>query len=142
MVPAGGAGQERARPVSIRDVARLAGVSHQTVSRVINGQPRVRESNREAGLATVRELGFRPNQAARALASGQTRAVTVLTPNTTRYGYAATLQGIEEAAPAAGSPVGIRVLDSAVPAAVRATVEQACEPTAGGVIVIAYDLAG
>lgn len=128
--------------MSIRDVARAAGVSHQTVSRVINGQPGVRESTREGVLASIRELGFRPNQAARALASGQTRAVTVLTPNTTRYGYAATLQGIEEAARAAGFSVGIRVLESSAPAAVRATVEQACEPAAGGVIVIAYDLAG
>jgi DNA-binding LacI/PurR family transcriptional regulator len=129
--------------VSIRDVARTAGVSHQTVSRVINGQPGVREPTREGVLAAIRELGFRPNQAARALASGQTRAVTVLTPNTTRYGYAATLQGIEEAARAAGFAVGICVLDSSAPAAVRATVERAAsEPTAGGVIVIAYDLAG
>jgi DNA-binding LacI/PurR family transcriptional regulator len=128
--------------VSIRDVARAAGVSYQTVSRVINGQVGVKESTRHSVLASIRELGFRPNQAARALASGQTRAVTVLTSNTTLYGYAATLQGIEEAARASGFSVGIRVLDSAEPAAVRATLERDIDPTAGAVIVIAYDLAG
>jgi len=128
--------------VSIRDVARRAGVSYQTVSRVINGHPAVRESTRERVLSSIAELGFRPNRTARALARGQTRAVTVLTPNTTLYGYAATLQGIEEAARAAGFSVGICVLDSAAPGAVRATVEAACDPTAGAVIVIAFDLAG
>jgi DNA-binding LacI/PurR family transcriptional regulator len=128
--------------VSIRDVARAAGVSYQTVSRVINGQAGVKESTRQSVLASIRELGFRPNRAARALASGQTRAVTVLTSNTTLYGYAATLQGIEEAARASGFSVGIRVVDSPEPAAVRAALERDIDPTAGAVIVIAYDLAG
>ena len=128
--------------MSIRDVAHRAGVSYQTVSRVINGHPAVRESTRERVVVSIAELGFRPNRTARALASGQTRAVTVLTSNTTRYGYAATLQGIEEAARAAGFSVGICVLDSPAPGAVRATVEAACDPTAGAVIVIAFDLAG
>jgi DNA-binding LacI/PurR family transcriptional regulator len=50
--------------VSIRDVARAAGVSYQTVSRVINGQAGVKESTRQSVLASIRELGFRPNQAA------------------------------------------------------------------------------
>jgi DNA-binding LacI/PurR family transcriptional regulator len=128
--------------VSIRDVAHRAGVSYQTVSRVINGHPAVRESTRERVLASIAELGFRPNRTARALASGQVRAVTVLTSNTTRYGYAATLQGIEEAARAARFSVGICVLDSPESGAVRAMVEAACDPTAGAVIVIAFDLAG
>jgi len=58
---------QRPRQVSIRDVARAAGVSHQTVSRVINGHPGVRVSTRNGVLASIRELGFRPNQVARAL---------------------------------------------------------------------------
>ena len=134
--------RQRARPASIRDVARAAGVSHQTVSRVINGHPRVRESTRQQVLASIRKLAFRPNRAARVLASGRTKAVTVLAANTTHYGYAATLQGIEEAARAAGFSVGICVLDSAEPEAVAAMVERVSDPTAGAVIVIAFDLAG
>ncbi len=47
-------------------------------------------------------LGYRPNRAARALANGMDRAVTVLTSNTNLFGYAETLGGIEEAARAAG----------------------------------------
>jgi DNA-binding LacI/PurR family transcriptional regulator len=132
----------RSRQVSIRDVARAAGVSHQTVSRVINGHPGVRASTRNGVLASIRELGFRPNQAARALARGHARAVTVLTSNTARYGYVQILRGIEEAARQAGYTVGVRVLDTSDPAGVQAAVEQTCQPGAGSVVVIAYDLAG
>jgi DNA-binding LacI/PurR family transcriptional regulator len=96
---------------SIWQVARAAGVSHQTVSRVINGKPHVRPATRAHVLATIEELGFTPNRAAQALAGGPVRAVTVLTAETAAYGYAAALRGIEEAARAAGFTVGISVLE-------------------------------
>ena len=92
------------RPASIRDVATAAGVSHQTVSRVINGHPSVRPATRARVEAAIAELGFRRSATAHALASGRSRSVTVLTSNTTHYGYAAALKGIEEAARAAGLP--------------------------------------
>jgi DNA-binding LacI/PurR family transcriptional regulator len=130
------------RPASIRDVARAAGVSYQTVSRVINGHPSVKPSTRARVLSSIEELGFRPNRAARALAMGQTKTVTVLMGNTTLYGFAMTLQGIEEAARTAGFSVGICVLDSDEPAAVAATVDRAVDPVGGAVIVIAWDRAG
>jgi DNA-binding LacI/PurR family transcriptional regulator len=128
--------------VSIRDVARVAGVSYQTVSRVINEQSGVKDSTRRQILLAIEEMGFRPNRAARALSSGHSRSVTVFTSDTTSYGRAATLQGIEEAARTAGFFVGISVLDCPDPAAIRATVERSCDPGAGGVIVIAFDLTG
>lgn len=123
-------------------MARAAGVSYQTVSRVINGHPRVKESTRAKVLATIDDLGFRPNRAARALASGQTRAVTVLVLDTTLYGYAATVQGIEEAARADGFSVGICVLDTVAPEELAATMARVSDPTAGALIVIAWDQAG
>jgi DNA-binding LacI/PurR family transcriptional regulator len=129
------------RPFSIRDVAAAAGVSYQTVSRVINGHPSVRPSTRELVLATIEDLGFRPNRAARALAGGPVQSVTVLTPNTTLYGYQAGLQGIEEAARAVGFAVGVRVVESARPTEVAEAVRRAVEP-GGSLIVIAYDQAG
>jgi DNA-binding LacI/PurR family transcriptional regulator len=129
------------RSVSIRDVAAAAGVSYQTVSRVINGHPAVRPSTRELVRAAIEELGFRPNRAARALAGGPVQSVTVLTPNTTLYGYQAALQGIEEAARAAGFSVGVRVIESAAPPEVADAVARAVEP-GGALIVIAYDEAG
>jgi DNA-binding LacI/PurR family transcriptional regulator len=130
-----------ARSVSIRDVAAAAGVSYQTVSRVINEHPSVRPSTRELVRAAIVDLGFRPNRAARALAGGPAHSVTVLTPNTTLYGEVAGLQGIEEAARAAGFTVGVRVVESTVPAEVSDAVARAIEP-GGALIIIAYDQAG
>jgi DNA-binding LacI/PurR family transcriptional regulator len=127
--------------VSIRDVAAAAGVSYQTVSRVINNHPSVKASTRELVAATIESLGFRPNRAARALAGGPVQSVTVLTPDTSLYGSSAALQGIEEAARAAGFAVGIRVVESAEPAEVSDAVGRAIEPRSA-LIVIAYYKAG
>ena len=127
------------RPVSIRDVAAAASVSYQTVSRVINNHPSVKESTRAAVLAAISDLGFRPNRAARSLAGGRVNAVTVLTSDTTRYGYAATLQGIEEAARAAGFAMGIQVLEAG--GQITDAVQRATEPGTA-LIVMAYDRAG
>jgi len=127
--------------VSIRDVANEAGVSHQTVSRVINGSPSVKESTRQVVLDTIARLDFRPNRAARALAGGPVQSVTVLTSNTRQYGFAAALEGIEEATRAAGFALSVRVVESGTPGDVRDAVERAIEP-AGALIVIAYDRAG
>ena len=129
------------RSASIRDVAAAAGVSYQTVSRVINNHPSVKLSTREQVLAAIEDLGFRPNRAARALAGGPVQSVTVLTSNTTLYGYTAALQGIEEAARAAGFAVGVSVVESDAPADVADAVTRAVEQ-GGALIVIAHDKAG
>jgi DNA-binding LacI/PurR family transcriptional regulator len=86
------------RAAAMSDVGRLAGVSHQTVSRVINGSPNVRPETRERVIAAMVELGYRPNLAARALATGRTRTLGVVGIDTTRYGPASVLFGIERAA--------------------------------------------
>lgn len=136
---AGDAGGQR--PASIYDVAAAAGVSYQTVSRVINGHPNVKGSTRELVLATITRLGFRPNRAARALAGGPVRSVTVLTSNTTLYGQRSVLQGIEEAARTADFAMGVRVIESEETAAVADAVERATEQ-GGALIVVAFDRAG
>jgi DNA-binding LacI/PurR family transcriptional regulator len=84
------------------DVAKLAGVSHQTVSRVINGSPQVRPATRERVLAAMRELDYRPNSAARALVTGRSQTLGVVSFDTTLYGPASTLYAIERAAHDAG----------------------------------------
>lgn len=99
------------KPVSIFDVAKHAGVSHQTVSRVINDAPMVAAATRAKVKAAIAELGYRPNRSARALAGGAVRSVTVLTFDTSLYGTAETLRGIEDAASAAGFTVLVSVLD-------------------------------
>lgn len=60
------------------DVARLAGVSHQTVSRVINGGPNLRPATRERVEEAIRQLGYRPNTAARALVTKRSATIGVI----------------------------------------------------------------
>ncbi len=86
------------RPPVMTDVARLAGVSHQTVSRVLNDHPNVRAQTRESVLAAISELGYRPNAAARTLVTRRTRTLGVISFDTTLYGPASMLYGIEGAA--------------------------------------------
>jgi DNA-binding LacI/PurR family transcriptional regulator len=90
------------KPAIMSDVGRLAGVSHQTVSRVINGSRHVSPQTRERVLAAMSELGYRPNSIARALVTGRTRTLGVVSFDTTLYGPASTLFGIERAAHEAG----------------------------------------
>jgi DNA-binding LacI/PurR family transcriptional regulator len=89
------------------DVARLAGVSQQTVSRVVNGRSDVRAQTRERVFAAMRMLDYRPNSAARALATGRSRTLGVVRVDTTLFGPASTLSGIERAALAAGYHVSV-----------------------------------
>jgi DNA-binding LacI/PurR family transcriptional regulator len=84
------------------DVAALAGVSHQTVSRVINGSDHVRPETRQRVLAAMGRLDYRPNPAARALVTGRSSTLGVVSFDTTLYGPASTLFAIEQAAHAAG----------------------------------------
>ena len=77
MAPAG-SGPAAARPPSIRDVARAAGVSTATVSHVYNHKGEVAEATRERVLRVGRELGYRPNAIGRALRSGRSRVLGIV----------------------------------------------------------------
>ncbi|GAB7305007.1 LacI family DNA-binding transcriptional regulator [Clavibacter michiganensis] len=101
-----------ARPAVLADVAELSGVSLSTVSRVLTGRTPVHPVTRDRVERAVAELDYRPNAAAQALVSGRSTMVAVLAANTLRWGFAATLQGIEEAARAAGYTVMIAVAES------------------------------
>ncbi|HTN57550.1 MAG TPA: LacI family DNA-binding transcriptional regulator [Protaetiibacter sp.] len=65
---------------TLRDVARVAGVSFKTVSNVINDYPHVSESTRARVLAAIEELDYRPNRTARTLRSGRTGAIGLAVP--------------------------------------------------------------
>src|SRR3954464_12409348 len=95
------------RAVVMADVARLAGVSQQTVSRVLNDSPHVRPDTRTRVLEAVRKLGYRPNRVARALVTGRSRTLGVVGFDTTLHGPASTLFGIESAAHDAGYAVSV-----------------------------------
>jgi DNA-binding LacI/PurR family transcriptional regulator len=126
----------------IADVARVAGVSVPTVSRVLTGSTPVSDRKRAQVMKAIEELGFRPNGAARALVSGRRSMIAVITGNTTFYGYATTIQGIEEAARQVGLVVSITVVDSTAEETVRAAVNLALGQPIAGAIVLEFDRQG
>jgi DNA-binding LacI/PurR family transcriptional regulator len=99
-----------ARPPVMADVARLAGVSLQTVSRVLNDHPNVHPATREKVRAAIRKLEYRPNRAARTLATRHTRTLGVVSADSAAHGPASILAGIEEGARAAGYSVTVAAL--------------------------------
>ncbi|WP_344971899.1 LacI family DNA-binding transcriptional regulator [Streptosporangium fragile] len=119
------------------DVAVRAGVSHQTVSRVLNGHPNVRAETRARVLQAIEQLGYRRNMVARALVTKHTRTLGVVSFDTTLYGPASTVYGIEQAARAAGyfvSMVSLRTIDRA---GVRDALDYLAEQGVDGVVVVA-----
>ena len=119
------------------DVAKLAGVSHQTVSRVLHDSPHVRADTRERVLEAMRKLEYRPNSVARALVMGRSKTLGVVSFDTTLYGPASTLFGIERAAHDAGYFVSIVSLRSLDRASVVSAVERLRDQGVDGIVVTA-----
>jgi DNA-binding LacI/PurR family transcriptional regulator len=126
-----------ARPAIMHDVARLAGVSHQTVSRVLNGHPNVRPDTRDRVLKAIRQLNYRPNALARGLVTRRSRTIGVISFDTRLFGPASTLLAIEHAARAAGYAVTISSLANLDAASVRSAVAALAAQPVDGAIVIA-----
>lgn len=82
--------------VTLAEVARAAGVSASTVSRILNGTANVSAEKREAVQRTLTRLNYRPNVLARGLASGRTMSVGVLTQDISSPFYGDTLRGLEQ----------------------------------------------
>jgi DNA-binding LacI/PurR family transcriptional regulator len=91
----------RRTPV-MADVARLAGVSHQTVSRVINGQNNLRPATREKVEEAIRQLGYRPNTAARALVTRKSATIGVIGSKSGYWGPSTVHRTIQAAGRDAG----------------------------------------
>jgi LacI family transcriptional regulator len=86
----------RSTPSTVLDVARLAGVSPSTVSRILNGTARVADDKRQAVEAAIVKLKFRPNLTAQGLRSGSTRTIGVLTQELESPYFAGGTKGVEE----------------------------------------------
>ena len=128
---------EGKRPPVMADVAKLAGVSHQTVSRVLNDHPNVRPDTRDRVLAAIRELAYRPNAAARTLVTRRTHLLGVISVGTMLYGPTSMLYGFERAAAADGYFVSV----ASLPALDRRSMLNAVDRFVGqgveGIVVIA-----
>lgn len=126
----------RSRP-GMNHVAKLAEVSHQTVSRVLNDHPNVRPATRERVLAAIAELGYRRNSAARALVTRRSGAIGIVTTGSMQYGPATTLAVLEQSARAAGYFVTVAMAPDPSPEMLTQVLDSLMEQAVEGVVVIA-----
>lgn len=125
-----------ARQPRLVDVAKRAGVSHQTVSRVINNHPNVSAATREQVQAAVTELGYRRNTAARSLVTRRSQTIGVLGSELSQYGPANTLLGVEQAARDAGYFVNIAAIRSVNREAISDAIRHFQDQSVDGIVVI------
>ncbi|WP_240646166.1 LacI family DNA-binding transcriptional regulator [Georgenia sp. SYP-B2076] len=137
MEPIPGPRTARVGAPSMADVAAVAGVSHQTVSRVLNNPDAVRPDTRERVLVAIRALGYRRNPAARALVTRRTRLIGVINPGEARFGPANTTIAIEEAAREAGYATTLTIMRDARHETVEAALEYFLGLGVDGIVVIA-----
>ncbi|MBF4576139.1 substrate-binding domain-containing protein [Frondihabitans sp. VKM Ac-2883] len=131
---------------NIFDVATEAGVSHQTVSRVVNGDPTVRPATKARVDAAVSKLNYRPSAAARALASRKTRTLGLISTGGPLFGPSSIMQGFDGAARQAGYQVSIASLPTddvtTFAAGMRSAVDALLGQNVEAIVLIAPDTAG
>ena len=122
----------------MRDVAHLAGVSHQTVSRVINGHPSIRDATRDRVLSAMDELHYRPNRAARALVTARSNTIGVLAASAAAlYGPVSSIGAIQDAGREAGYYVTVAHMGDLSADGIAAGLEHLIAQAVEGIIVIA-----
>ncbi|MEU6548890.1 LacI family DNA-binding transcriptional regulator [Streptomyces sp. NPDC046915] len=117
------------------DVARLAGVSQKTVSRVFNDEPYVSADVRRRVLEAAEQLGYRRNNAARALASGRTRSIGVVTLGTALYGPASLLMGVERVVRDTGYALRVVNTMEGDPAGISGAVDSLLDQGVDGIVI-------
>ena len=126
----------RAKAATIYDVAKAAGVSHQTVSRFLRGFEGIRPETREKVIQALDELGYRPNLTARSLKSGQSHRIGALTHEISQVGPARIVEGASAAAREAGYVLDIVSLDTRNPSAIEESLALITQHELAGVLAL------
>ena len=128
---------EKTRAANIFDVARLAGVSHQTVSRVLNDLPNVRPATRLRVEQAITQLRYRPSPAARALVTRRSRTIGLITTGGPDYGPSSTVLQFNEAARHARYAVSMASMLESDPESLRSAVELLLRQNVEAIVLIA-----
>ena len=131
----GASRQSRQRHPVGADVANLAGVSQKTVSRVINGERYVKEEVRLRVLQAAQELGYRRNSAARALNSGRTQRIGLVSLGSTLHGPASMLFELERAARSTGYSLSVVTTFEGDPAGVAGAIDSLLTEGVDGIVL-------
>lgn len=126
----------RTRDASMADVAKLAGVSGQTVSRVATGRGPVKEATKQRVVAAMQQLGYRPNGAARALKAGRYRRIGVIMFSLSSFGNMQTLDAIAGEAADSGYSLSLIPLSTATQASVSGAFARLNEEAVDGIIIV------
>ena len=126
---------------NITDVARLAGVSHQTVSRVLNNESAVRPETRARVQTAIEELNYRPSSVARALKSSKTHTIGLISTGNPLYGPSSIALAFNEAAREAGYQVITASMSSAPVEQIRAAIDVLLRQQVEAIVLIATDVA-
>lgn len=129
-----------ARAANIFDVARLAGVSHQTVSRVLNDLPNVRPATRARVEQAIAQLRYSPSPAARALVTRRTRTIGLVAPGVSDYGPSSIAMYFNLAARAARYNVETISTQGDDPAAIRQVVESLLRQRVDAIVLVVVDV--
>jgi DNA-binding LacI/PurR family transcriptional regulator len=124
------------RPARMADVASVAGVSHQTVSRVLNGLSKVRPETRDRVLAAIEELGYRRNTAARTLVTRRSGSIGVITADMNHFGPASIMRGLESSSRAAGYSLSLVGLPEISATSLREAVDRVLGQAVEAVVII------
>jgi DNA-binding LacI/PurR family transcriptional regulator len=124
------------RAPSMIDVAKHSGVSHQTVSRVLNNNQSVSSATRKKVLESIAELGYRPNLAARALVTGRTFTVGVLSFDSGLYGPSSMLHAIQTAAKDEGYRVILTSIRSIDEQSLTDGIDELTNSRVDGIVII------
>jgi DNA-binding LacI/PurR family transcriptional regulator len=125
------------KKANIYDVAKLAGVSHQTVSRVLNNHSSLKPATREKVEKAITELSYRPSNAARQLVTSQSRLIGVLIAEADLYGPASILNVMEKIARREGYALISIAVSADSPESWREAIDQLRNLAIDGVITIA-----
>ncbi len=125
------------RPPSMMDVAAAAGVSHQTVSRVLNGSDKVSTKTRDRVHKAIKDLGYRRNSVARALVTRKSGIIGIITTTSVHHGPTSILLAIELAAREAGYFTGVAPLDVSTPESLRSAVDHFLGLAVEAVVIVA-----
>lgn len=122
--------------ITLADVAELAGVSAQTVSRVVNNHPYVSDGTRRRVQEAIDRLGYRPNRAARSLATQRSSMLGIISFGSSHYGPAQMVNQIEEAARAQGYGVTLKAIASMTPHDLRRAIDDLGDRAVDGLVFI------
>ena len=134
------ASNKPARAANIFDVARLAGVSHQTVSRVLNDLPNVRPATRQRVEQAITQLRYSPSPAARALVTRRTRVIGLIAPSTADFGPASIALHFSDAARDARYGVLSVTSVDAGAASIRPSIESLLSQRVEAIVLIVADI--